>query len=435
MRFKHFSFEPGGSLNGELSIPGDKSISHRAIILGAIAEGTTQVDGFLQSLDCIATLEAFKQMGVAIDGPIDNKLLIHGVGLNGLKGPERPIDCGNSGTSMRLLAGLLSAQSFDSELTGDASLLKRPMGRILNPLMQMGAQIKSIEEKAPLTISGGRTLTGIKYECPVASAQLKSCLLLAGLYAQGETKVIEPSVTRDHSERMLTAFSYPIKKSDHTSSVHGGGRLKAVDIIIPADLSSSAFFIVGATIAPGSELLLKNIGINPTRTGVIKILQAMGADIQLKNKKLCGDEPVADILVKYAPLEGIEIPLDWVSLAIDEFPALFIAASCANGRTVLKGAKELRVKESDRIAAMIEGLQTLGIECEDLPDGAVIHGGEIHGGRIASHHDHRVAMSFAMASLVAKDKIVIEDVEKVETSFPNFIDCAKQVGLQISGGR
>lgn len=429
-----FTVVPGGSLSGELVVPGDKSISHRSVIFGSIAEGTTQVDGFLSGYDCLNTVEAFKSMGVSIDGPIDNKLLIHGVGLHGLKAPSKALDMGNSGTSMRLMTGLLAGQPFDSKLIGDGSLMKRPMERIVQPLQQMGAQIDTDEGKAPLDVFGGRDLQGIHYECPIPSAQVKSCLMLAGLYAKGLTEILEPSVTRDHTERMLTAFSYPVKKGDHMVAVHGGGRLKATDIIVPGDISSAAFFIVGATIAPGSSLVLKNVGVNPTRIGVIHILQAMGAKIELQNKKLCGDEPVADIYVRYAPLDGIEIPMDWVSLAIDEFPILFIAASAAKGRTVIRGAKELRFKESDRISAMVDGLNAIGIKADSLDDGAVIHGGHIHGGSIDSQKDHRIAMAFAMAGLLAKEPIEIKDCANVQTSYPDFLLAANEVGLHISGG-
>lgn len=428
-----FHIEPGGSLNGVCRIPGDKSISHRSIILGAIAQGVTQVDGFLDGLDCIATLNAFKQMGVQIEGPVDQRVILHGVGKFGLQAPKEPLDLGNSGTSIRLLAGLLSGQKFNSTLVGDASLLTRPMARIIEPLVHMGAKISGTEEAcAPLYIKGGQNLHGIEYSMPIASAQVKSCLLLAGLYAQGETKISEAGITRDHTERMLTAFGYPIKKSDHSVAVHGESELTSVNIMVPADISSAAFFMVAASICPDSNLLIKNVGINPTRIGVINILQQMGADIKLTNKRLYGDEPVADVRVKYAPLEGIEIPTELVSVAIDEFPALFIAAAAANGRTLLKGAKELRVKESDRIAAMVDGLAAIGIEAESLDDGAIIHGGSIQGGMVDSHDDHRVAMAFSIAGLISNKPITVTRCNNVQTSFPNFVSLAKQLGMAIA---
>lgn len=430
---KQFHIEPGGVIKGVCRVPGDKSISHRAVILGAIAQGITQVDGFLEGLDCLATLAAFKQMGVQIEGPVDNKLIIHGVGKQGLSAPKEPIDLGNSGTSMRLLAGLLSAQPFDSVLIGDASLMTRPMARIITPLTRMGAKIEgSKENTAPLKISGGQSLVGIHYDCPVMSAQVKSSILLAGIYAEGDTSVSEMGVTRDHTERMLTTFGYPIKKSDRNVGLHGGGELTAVDVVIPSDISSAAFFMVAASISPGSNLLIKNVGINPTRLGVIPILQLMGADIKLVNKRVCGDEPVADIAVKHAPLEGIEIPLEYVSSAIDEFPALFIAAAAANGQTVLKGAKELRVKESDRIASMVAGLVTLGINAEPLEDGAVIEGGQIKGGVIDSFGDHRIAMAFTIAGLIAEKRITVTGCDQVLTSFPGFVSLAQTLGMTIS---
>lgn len=432
MSTTNYIIQPGGQLSGVCYIPGDKSISHRSIILGAIAQGVSQIDGFLDGLDCLATLAAIKQLGVQVEGPINHRVIIHGVGRLGLKEPKEPLDLGNSGTSMRLLAGLLAGQPFDSTLVGDSSLMKRPMGRIIKPLNQMGAKIDGTEsEYAPLHIKGNQQLLGIDYVLPMASAQVKSCILLAGLYANGETSVTEPSITRDHTERMLTGFGYTIQKADHRISIHGGGELNAVDMTVPADISSAAFFLVAATICPGSNLLLKNIGINPTRTGVISILQLMGANIKLVNKRLCGDEPVADIAVKHAPLEGIEIPAELVSLAIDEFPSIFIAAAAASGATVLKGAKELRVKESDRIASMIDGLLGLGIDAESLEDGAIIHGGQIQGGVVDSFGDHRVAMAFTMAGLVAQKMITITGCNNVKTSFPNFVTLCEELGIKI----
>lgn len=418
---------------GEARVPGDKSISHRAIMLGALAEGVTRVSGFLEGEDALATLTAFRDLGVEIERPGESEVLVHGVGLRGLKAPRGPLDLGNAGTGMRLMCGLLAGQAFDSELTGDASLCSRPMGRVIDPLQLMGAKIASEEGgRPPLRISGGRQLHGIHYDLPMASAQVKSCVLLAGLYSQGVTSVTEPAPTRDHTERMLRGFGYEIGSDNGVISLAGGGKLHAADIEVPADISSATFFLVAASIAPGSDLLLTHVGINPTRIGVLNILKLMGADITLKNRREVGGEPVADLHVRYAPLRGIEIPEEQVPLAIDEFPALFIAAACAQGRTVLRGAKELRVKESDRIAAMAEGLTTLGIDNEILEDGIVIEGGTLGSGVIRTFHDHRIAMSFAVAALRAQGEIRVLDCDHVATSFPGFDALARGLGLQIS---
>ncbi len=428
-----FKVLPGGALSGDARVPGDKSISHRAIMLGSLAEGVTRVSGFLEGEDALATVAAFRAMGVGIEGPADGRVTIRGVGLHGLKAPAVPLDLGNSGTSMRLLAGLLAGQAFSSELTGDASLSARPMGRVIEPLARMGARIAGTERGTPpLKITGGQSLVGIHYDLPMASAQVKSCVLLAGLYARGRTAVTEPAPTRDHTERMLRGFGYRVDSEDGVISLAGGGRLLATDIEVPADISSATFLLVGASIAPGSDLLLTHVGINPTRIGVLNILRLMGADISLKNAREVGGEPVADIRVRHAPLRGIEIPLDQVPLAIDEFPALFIAAACAEGRTVLRGAEELRVKESDRIAAMAEGLTTLGIGNEVLDDGIVIEGGAPGGGVIRTFHDHRIAMAFAIAALRADCEIRILECDNVATSFPGFDALTRGLGLQIS---
>ncbi|KTD36201.1 3-phosphoshikimate 1-carboxyvinyltransferase [Legionella nautarum] len=431
MKLLDFVSSPVKAIRGEISIPGDKSISHRAIILGAIAKGTTTINGFLEGEDCLATLKAFKSMGVAIEGPVDQRVVIHGVGKHGLQKPKSVLDCGNSGTSMRLLAGLLAAQSFDSELTGDTSLQKRPMERVSRPLMQMGAEITTTEGRPPLHIRGGHTLHGISYEMPEASAQVKSCLLLAGMYAQGETCVIEPGFTRDHTERMLTTFSYPIHKSENTIIINSESECLGTDIVVPGDISSAAFFIVAATLIPGSELVIKNVGINPTRTGIVQILTRMGANISLKNKRLSGEELVADLVVKHAQLEGIDIPTSLVPLAIDEFPVIFIAAACAKGQTLLHGARELRCKESDRIGAMVEGLQQLGIEAQAFEDGLYINGGILQAGEVNSYHDHRIAMAFAIAGAVAKGPVTIKDCINVATSFPTFVETANTIKLAI----
>ncbi len=344
-----------------------------------------------------------------------------------------PLDLGNSGTSMRLLCGLLAGQAFDVELVGDRSLMSRPMRRVTEPLAQMGARISTTEQgTAPLRISGGQSLQGIDYAMPVASAQVKSCLLLAGLYAAGRTCVTEPAPTRDHTERMLSGMGYRVERSDGTACLQGGGRLGATPIDVPADISSAAFFLVGASIAANSDLLLEHVGINPTRTGVLEILRLMGADIEVLNRREIGGEPVADLRVRAAHLRGIEIPESLVPLAIDEFPVLFVAAACADGRTVLTGAEELRVKESDRIQVMADGLQALGVAAQPTADGMVIEGGRLSGGAVDSKGDHRIAMSFAMAALRADGPIVIDDCANVNTSFPGFVALASGVGLGIS---
>lgn len=425
--------QPGGSLNGDVRVPGDKSISHRSIMLGSLADGVTEVTGFLEGEDSLATLQAFRDMGVQIDGPDNGRVTIHGVGIDGLKKPQNDLDLGNSGTSMRLLSGLLSGQKFDCTLIGDSSLSTRPMRRVTDPLATMGAKIETTETGcAPLKIHGGQSLKGIHYDMPMASAQVKSCLLLAGLYAEGETSVTEPGVTRDHTERMLQAFDYPVEVNGSRAAVKGGGRLTAAPIEVPADISSTAFFLVGACIAPNSRIKLTHVGINPTRTGVIDILKLMGANIVLENERMAGGEPVADLVVSTSQLKGIDIPEELVPLAIDEFPALFIAAACAEGRTVLTGAEELRVKESDRIQVMADGLVALGVDAQATPDGMIINGGSISGGRVDSRGDHRIAMSFAMAALRAAGPIEIDDCANVATSFPNFVELANRAGLTIS---
>jgi 3-phosphoshikimate 1-carboxyvinyltransferase len=423
---------PGGRLAGRVRVPGDKSISHRAIMMGSLAEGTTRVSGFLEGADSLATLAAFRAMGVAITGPEAGRVAIEGVGLHGLRAPAEPLDLGNSGTSMRLLAGLLAGQAFDTVLVGDASLSRRPMARVTGPLTDMGARIEaSPGGTAPLAVRGGSPLRGIDYRLPVASAQVKSALLLAGLYASGETCVTEPAPTRDHTERMLAGFGYPLTRDGDRVCLRGGGRLAGRDLEVPADISSAAFFLVGASIAPGSDLVLEHVGMNPTRVGVVAILRAMGADIQVLQERDVGGEPVADLRVRSAPLHGIHIPEDQVPLAIDEFPALFVAGACAAGRTTLTGAAELRVKESDRIQVMADGLAALGIAAEPREDGIVIAGGTLSGGRVDSHGDHRIAMAFAMAGLRAAAPVEITDCANVATSFPGFPDLARTAGLAL----
>ena len=428
----NFIASPGGRVSGRVRVPGDKSISHRSIMLGSLAEGVTEVEGFLEGEDSLATVQAFRDMGVVIEGPHHGRVTINGVGLHGLQAPPGPLYVGNSGTSMRLLSGLLAAQKFDTVLTGDASLSKRPMGRVAKPLREMGARIETASDgRPPLRIYGEGGLMGMDYGMPMASAQVKSCLLLAGLYASGSTSVTEPAPTRDHTERMLKGFGYPVAVDGARVTVEPGHKLTACKIDVPADISSAAFFMVAASIAEGSDLLLEHVGINPTRIGVINILRAMGGDITIENEREVGGEPVADVRVRYAALKGIDIPVDQVPLAIDEFPALFIAAACAEGRTVLRGAEELRVKESDRIQVMADGLQALGVYAEPTPDGIIIEGGSIHGGSVESHGDHRISMSFSVASLRATGDIHISDCANVATSFPGFIELAQSAGIQV----
>ena len=431
-----FTVEPGGVLQGHLRVPGDKSISHRSIMLGSLAEGITEVTGFLEGDDALATLQAFRDMGVTIEGPDNGRVTIHGVGMRGLKTPTAPLNMGNSGTSMRLLSGLLSGQLFNTSLTGDRSLSSRPMRRVTEPLAEMGAVIGTTEAgTAPLNVCGDQPLRGIHFEMPVASAQVKSCLLLAGLYASGRTCVTEPAPTRDHTERMLAGFGYPVEREGATACVEGGGKLIATSVDVPADISSAAFFMVGASITEGSDIVLQHVGVNPTRIGVINILRQMGADITLSNEREVGGEPVADIRVRSAPLKGIAIPEDQVPLAIDEFPVLFVAAACAEGETVLTGAKELRVKESDRIQVMADGLQTLGVNARPTEDGMIIQGGgagcQLGSGCVESHDDHRIAMAFSMAALRASGPVIINNCANVNTSFPGFVSLARRVGLCI----
>ena len=424
-----------GPLKGTIKVPGDKSISHRSIMLGSIADGVTKVSGFLEGEDSLATLSAFKDMGVKIERNGSN-VTINGVGKYGLKEPINSLNLGNSGTSIRLMSGLLSAQSFDSELCGDESLSKRPMGRVIEPLRLMGADISGNDSKPPLLIKGGKQLSSIEYTLPVASAQIKSCLLLAGLYSDGKTTIIENGISRDHTERMLKGFGYDVTSSSNTISLMGGGSLKSCDIEVPSDISSAAFFMVAGCISENSSIVLEAVNINPTRTGVIDILRLMGGNIELLNQRLQAGELIADIKVTSSELKGIEIPENLVPLAIDEFPVLFIAASCAKGETVLTGAKELRVKESDRIQVMADGLTALGIDNEVLDDGIRIIGGEFkeQTSSIKSHHDHRISMAFAIASVKSKFNIEIEGIDNVKTSFPNFVELANSIGMNIKEG-
>lgn len=422
---------PVKHIGATLTVPGDKSISHRAVILGALAEGITEVDGFLQGEDCLATMRAFQAMGITITRQFAGKILIHGKGLYGLQAPSVALDLGNSGTSMRLLAGVLSGQPFDSVLTGDRSLLQRPMRRITEPLKQMGAEIRTTQDgHAPLTIHG-KKLHGIDFQMPVASAQLKSCLLLAGLYAQGVTTVEECAVSRDHSERMLRGFGAEVIRHGRRLSIEGGQKLIGCPINVPGDISSAAFFLVAGLIADSGEICLQQVGINPTRAAVIDILQSMGGNIQIKNIRETGGEPIADIYVYPSKLQGINIPEHLVAIAIDEFPILFVAAAYAQGTTFASGLSELRVKESDRLTAMENGLKALGIECSATQDTMTVKGGKIHGGQIESFADHRIAMSFAVAAIGATGAVRINDCVHVGTSFPCFRELAEQAGMKI----
>ena len=427
----HFLVQPSVVKDAVVTVPGDKSVSHRALMLGSIADGTTEVAGFLAGDDCLATLAAMRAMGVPIEHPSATRLRIQGVGLSGLQTPSEVLDLGNSGTAMRLMAGLLCGQTFDSVLTGDDSLRGRPMQRVIEPLRRMGAVIESLGGRPPLRISGQRALGAIDYELPVASAQVKSAVLLAGLYANGVTCVSEPAVTRDHTERMLQTMGVKVDSSGGRICMPGSQRLTGCPIQVPADLSSAAFLVLAAILSDHAEVLIEGVGVNPTRTGVLDILTAMGADIALENPRRYGAEPVADIRVRSSQLVGCEVDPRLVSLAIDEFPILFVAAAAARGVTKYAGIGELRVKESDRIAAMAAGLRALGIRVDESDDGAVVHGGRMTAGRVSSHGDHRVAMSFAIAATVANGDVLIEDVEAVATSFPGFGDRLAELGVSI----
>ena len=427
-----YFISPGGKLSGKFRVPGDKSISHRALMLAAIADGQSRITGFLDSEDTLATMAAFKAMGVEIQRTSETEVLVNGAGKSGLSAPGEVLNLGNSGTSVRLLSGLLAGLGIECELTGDQSLMSRPMRRIIDPLQKMHALITCSEDGTlPIHIKGGACLTAIDFEMPVASAQLKSSLLLAGLSAKGRTRIHEPVATRDHTERMLTQFAYQVECVKNTISLEGGGTLRGTTIGVPADISSAAFYIVGACIAEDSDIIIENVGINPNRDAIIHILREMGADITLLNEKVVSGEPIADIQVRTSVLHGIDIPESRVPAAIDELPVIMVAAACAKGVTRLTGAGELRVKESDRITAMSEGLQTLGIEVEEQEAGMTVTGGAIAGGEINSFTDHRIAMAFTCAGLNAKAPITVKDCANVETSFPGFVDIAKNVGLDL----
>jgi 3-phosphoshikimate 1-carboxyvinyltransferase len=433
---RRYVANPVSALTGEVTVPGDKSVSHRSMMLAGIADGTSEISGFLPSEDCLASLAAMRALGVAIERRGATEVSVHGVGLHGLKAAAQALDMGNAGTAMRLFTGLLSAQAFNATLVGDSSLMKRPMERVAKPLREMGADVRTSGGTPPVTIHGGARLHGIDYRMPVASAQVKSAILLAGLYADGMTTVISPAVSRDHSERMLSSFAVEVQGGGLCVSVSPPQRLEAQRLRVPGDISSAAFFIVAGLLgaAPGG-LLIRNVGMNPTRTGILDILRLMGAGIDVLDPRFSGSEPVADLLVHRSDLHGIDVPPVLVPLAIDEFPVLFIAAACADGETRVTGAEELRVKESDRIAVMSAGLRTLGVDHEPTPDGMHIHGrsagAAFSGGEVDSDGDHRIAMSFSVASLRAAGPITILDVANVATSFPGYVQLARAAGLDL----
>jgi 3-phosphoshikimate 1-carboxyvinyltransferase len=436
-----FEAHPALRVFGTMRVPGDKSISHRALMLSGIAEGVSEVTGFLASEDCLATLGAMRALGVRIEQPGATHVMIHGVGLHGLQPAGRPLDMGNAGTAMRLFTGLLSAQQFDSRLIGDASLMKRPMERVARPLREMGADVRTHDGTPPVDISGAKRLRGIDYRMPIASAQVKSAILLAAIYAGEPTTITAPAVSRDHSERMLQGCGVRISTEGLRTTLHPAPRLAKLELNVPGDFSSAAFFIVaGLLAAPEEGLLIQNVGLNPTRTGLLDILRSMGGRIDILNARESGGEPVGDLRVHTSALRGIRVPKELVSLAIDELPVLFIAAACARGETWVTGAEELRVKESDRIAAMSAGLTALNVAHSPLPDGMRIEGRGSEGpggekafsaGEVDSFGDHRIAMSFAIASLRAAGPIWIRDVANVATSFPGFVGLAQSVGMAI----
>ena len=415
------TIRPATRLRGTITVPGDKSISHRAVILGAISQGVTEIEGFLEADDCWSTVRVFRQLGVRIEGG-GKKLTVYGTGLYGLQEPAEVLDVGNSGTTIRLVAGLLAGQNLFAVLTGDASIRRRPMGRISGPLQRMGARILGRQggNLAPLAIAGTR-LSGTEHNLPVASAQVKSALLLAGLLAEGETGVVEPAPSRDHTERLLQYFGASLKRQGNRVSVNGGQKLVGRPISIPGDISSAAFFLVAASLVPGSDLVIENVGLNPTRTGIIDVLLAMGANLEIKEEKIKNGEPVGNIRVRYAPLRGTRIGGALIPRLIDELPVLAVAAAFAEGETVITDAAELRVKESDRLQAIAQGLTALGGRVKTLDDGLIIQGGEaLHGSRVQSFHDHRIAMALAVAGLRATGETVIEDAEAVSISYPDF---------------
>jgi 3-phosphoshikimate 1-carboxyvinyltransferase len=431
-----YDARPVPGIAGAVTVPGDKSISHRSVMLAGIAQGTSEVAGFLPSEDCLASMRAMRALGVEVLQRSPTDVEIRGRGMRGLKGAGQALDMGNAGTAIRLFTGLLAAQEFDSHLVGDQSLMKRPMERVAKPLRAMGADVQTSGGTPPVHIRGGHPLQGLTYEMPVASAQVKSAILLAGLYANGATTVVSPAVSRDHSERMLESFGVRVTTQGLTVRLEPPQRLEGQRISVPGDFSSAAFFIVAALLgARGDGLLIRNVGLNPTRTGLLEILRLMGADIETEDLRASGAELVTDLRVRASELTGIAVPPALVPLAIDEFPVLFIAAACAAGETLITGAEELRVKESDRIAAMSEGLAALGVEHAALPDGMRIvgrpEGAAFRGGSLDSQGDHRIAMAFSVASLRAAGPIRIRDVANVATSFPGFVALARSAGLDL----
>ena len=434
MELINYLIEPGGEIKGAIRVPGDKSISHRAIIFGAIADGVSEVTGFLEGEDTLKTLAAFQEMGVTIIGPHDGRIVIYGVGVDGLKAPRIPLYMGNSGTAIRLLAGVLAGQKFDSQLLGDESLNQRPMKRISEPLSKLGANIKLTSGGNPPINICGNKLTGVRYDMKIASAQIKSCLLLAGIYAEDTTSITEPAPCRDHTERMLNGFGYPVTRDEAKGEITilGGGRLTAANVEIPADISSASSFMVAAAISRIGEIKLNHVGINPTRTGILSLLSLMGANIKIENKREIGGEPVGDITVRSSVLNAINVPAELIAVSIDEFPIFCVAAACAEGTTLLRGAEELRVKESDRIEAMAAGLRKLGIKVQTFADGLQIEGGTLKGGEVDSYSDHRVAMAFVVAALRASEPVLVKNCENVATSFPGFVKVARSAGINVT---
>lgn len=429
---QQFIIQPSSQVEGNISVPGDKSVSHRALMLGAVAEGTSHVTGFLPGEDCLATMAAVRAMGIEVVQHDATTIDVVGKGMHGLRAAGRALDMGNSGTAMRLFMGLLAGQPFATELFGDESLSRRPMERVAQPLRQMGARIETTNGIPPVHIAAGGTLRGITFNMPVASAQVKSAVLLAGLYASGETSVSEPAVTRDHTERMLVRLGCKVSRSGSTVTVGGGGRLVAAPIAVPGDLSSAAFMVLAGCIASRGELVIDGVGLNPTRTGILRILELMGADIRIEHVAGEVGEPVGRLVIRPGPLHGIEVPAELVPLAIDEFPVIFVAAALATGETVVRGASELRHKETDRIRVMADGLRALGIDVQELPDGARIRGGRFRSGTIDSAGDHRVAMSFAIGAARADGPVRILDTANVATSFPGFAAQARGIGLDVT---
>jgi 3-phosphoshikimate 1-carboxyvinyltransferase len=433
----HFIINPGRAVTGRIYVPGDKSISHRALILGALADGETRIRGFLAGEDCLATLAALRELGALIDDSDPTCIRIEGAGLRGLEAPSAPLDMGNSGTGLRLLAGVLAGQPFESVLTGDESLLARPMERVAVPLRRMGAAVSTRDGCPPVTIRGGN-LQSIYYDCPVASAQVKSAVLLAALYAEGSTSVSEPGVTRDHTERMFESFGVQIVYGNCSAEVEGPADLQACDIDVPGDFSSAAFPLGAGCLSSAGGVEISGVGVNPTRTGVLEILRLMGADIKVTNVSTLGAEPVATLTINPTPLQGARIPEALVPLAIDELPLIFALAACAEGETVVSGAGELRHKESDRISVMAQGLQAFGVAVEELEDGLRIQGGGmeggLQGGTVDSAGDHRIAMAFSVAAMCAAGPVEILNTANVATSFPGYVALMQSLGLQLSEG-